>query len=102
MIIANFIQSARLLGDAALSFTQNCINGLEPDLGMIKQHLENSLMLVTALNPHIGYDQAARIAKWAHEKGMTLKQAAKALNILEPGEFDRLVIPAKMADPLKP
>lgn len=102
VIIADFIQSARLLGDAALSFTLNCIKGLEPDREVIQRHLENSLMLVTALNPHIGYDKAAKIAKHAHEKGLTLKQAACGLNILGSEEFDRLVIPANMIGSLKP
>jgi fumarate hydratase class II len=100
VIIANFLQSARLLGEACLSFTRNCIEGLAPDREMIQKHLENSLMLVTALNPHIGYDRAARVAKYAHEKGLTLKQAAEQLNILDPKEFDRLVIPGKMIRPL--
>ncbi len=101
VIIVNFIQSARLLGDAALSFAENCIQGLEPDRKMIQKHLENSLMLVTALNPHIGYDKAAKIAKHAHEKDLTLKQAASDLNLLDPDEFDRLVVPANMTGPLK-
>ncbi|MCG8688376.1 MAG: class II fumarate hydratase, partial [Desulfobacterales bacterium] len=101
VIIANFIQSARLLGDSAVSFTKNCIKGLEPDLQMIQTHLENSLMLVTALNPHIGYENAASIAKHAHAKGITLKQAAADLDILEPKEFEQLVVPANMTAPLK-
>ncbi len=101
VIIANFIESARLLGDSAVSFTKNCIKGLEPDLQMIQTHLENSLMLVTALNPHIGYENAASIAKHAHAKGITLKQAAADLDILEPKEFEQLVVPANMTAPLK-
>ena len=102
VIITNFIQSARLLGEAALSFTRNCVDGLEPDRETIQHHLENSLMLVTALNPHIGYDKAAKIAKYAHENGTTLKQAAADLNILEPVDFDSLVDPSKMTGPLPP
>ncbi|MEH0021820.1 MAG: class II fumarate hydratase [Desulfobacter sp.] len=101
VIIANFIQSARLLGEASLSFARNCVDGLEPDTDMIKKHLENSLMLVTALNPHVGYDKAARIAKHAHEKGITLKQAAQDLEILDPDTFDQLVDPGRMTGPLK-
>jgi fumarate hydratase class II len=102
VIIANFIQSARLLGEAALSFTRNCVDGLEPDKETIARHLENSLMLVTALNPHIGYDKAAIMAKHAHTRGITLKQAADDLGILAPEEFDRLVIPGQMTGPLTP
>jgi fumarate hydratase class II len=102
VIIANFIQSARLLGEAALSFTRNCVDGLEPDRNAIQRHLENSLMLVTALNPHIGYDKAAKIAKHAHETGTTLKQAAADLNILDPDDFNSLVDPSKMTGPIPP
>ena len=96
MIIANFIQSAQLLGDGALSFTENCLEGLAPDHEQIKTHLENSLMLVTALNPVIGYDKAARIAKHAHEKNLTLKEAAHDLGILDREGFDTLVNPGQM------
>ena len=102
VIIANFIQSARLLGEAALSFTRNCVDGLEPDRKTIARHLENSLMLVTALNPHIGYDKAAKIAKHSHEKGITLRQAAHDLGILAPETFDQLVDPGQMTGPLMP
>ncbi|HCY86574.1 MAG TPA: class II fumarate hydratase, partial [Desulfobacteraceae bacterium] len=102
VIITNFLQSARLLGEASLSFTRNCVDGLEPDRETIQRHLDNSLMLVTALNPHIGYDKAAKIAKYAHEKGTTLKQAAAALKLLDPEAFDRLVDPSKMTGPLPP
>ncbi|MBN2520272.1 MAG: class II fumarate hydratase, partial [Bacteroidales bacterium] len=76
VIIANFLQSARLLGDVCVSFTDNCVAGIEPNLKTIKNHLENSLMLVTSLNPQIGYDNAAKIAKKAYSAGITLKQAA--------------------------
>jgi fumarate hydratase class II len=96
MIIANFIQSAQLLGDGALSFTENCLEGLAPDHEQIKTHLENSLMLVTALNPVIGYDKAARIAKHAHENNLTLKEAAHDLGILDREGFDALVNPGQM------
>ena len=100
MMIANFIQSARLLGDAAASFTRNCLAGLAPDLERIAGHLENTLMLVTALNPHIGYENAARAAKHAHENGTTLKQAVVALELMDETEFARLVDPARMTGPL--
>ncbi|WDP91343.1 MAG: class II fumarate hydratase [Desulfobacter sp.] len=100
VIAYNFLQSARLLGEAALSFARHCVEGLEPDLETIGRHLDNSLMLVTALNPHIGYDKAARIAKYAHEKKITLEQAADDLGILAPEEFRRLVVPAQMTGPL--
>ena len=100
IIIYNFLQSARLLGDGALSFTRHCLTGLEPDRQVIADYLEKSLMLVTALNPHIGYDQAAKIAKLAHENDITLKQAALELGILSPKAFDELVIPGSMVGPL--
>lgn len=100
IIIYNFLQSARLLGDGVLSFTRHCLDGLEPDREVIADYLEKSLMLVTALNPHIGYDKAAKIAKLAHENGITLKQAALELGILSPKAFDELVIPGSMVGPL--
>ncbi len=96
MIIANFIQSARLLGDACESFNDRCAIGIEPNFPRIKEHLENSLMLVTALNTHIGYYKAAEIAKKAHKEGSTLKQAALELGYVSEEEFDLWVDPAKM------
>ena len=96
VIIYNFLESARLLGDAALSFKNNCVDGMEPDYENIKKHLDESLMLVTALNPHIGYDQAARIAKKAHKENKTLKQAALDLGIVTNEQFDKWVDPKKM------
>jgi fumarate hydratase class II len=78
------------------------VQGLEPNRENIQKHLANSLMLVTALNPHIGYDKAAAVAKQAHGKGISLKQAAAELNILEPEAFDRLVVPEQMTGPIKP
>jgi fumarate hydratase class II len=96
VMIYNFLESARLIGDAALSFTQNCIVGIEPNLTNINKHLENSLMQVTALNPHIGYEKAAQIAKKAHAENKTLKQAAIELGYLNEKEFDQWVDPKKM------
>ncbi len=99
MIIYNLLQSIRLLGDASLSFADNCVAGIEPDRRRIAELLERSLMLVTALNPKIGYDAAARVAKKAHADGVTLKQAAIELELLTGDEFDRLVRPKEMANP---
>jgi fumarate hydratase, class II len=101
VIIANFLQSAALLGDACLAFNNNCAAGIEPDLQGIKRNLDNSLMLVTALNPHIGYENAARIAKKAHKEGKTLKEAALELKLVSPGQFDEWVNPADMTGPSK-
>ena len=102
MIIASFIQSARLLGEGADSFTRNCLAGLEPNRQKIQRHLDNTLMLVTALNPHIGYEKAAQVAKYAHERGTTLKAAVTALGLMDEAAFDRLVDPARMTGPLPP
>ncbi len=96
MMIKNFLESARLIGDACRSFNEHCAAGIQPDRDRIRQHLNNSLMLVTALNPHIGYEKAAEIAKKAHAEGTTLKEAALALGYVTPEEFDRWVDPAKM------
>ncbi|AFL83576.1 fumarase, class II [Belliella baltica DSM 15883] len=101
MMIANFLQSARLLGDAAVSFNDNCAIGIEPNTPFIKQHLENSLMLVTALNPHIGYENAAAIAKKAHKEGISLREAAIALGLLTNEQFDEWVKPEDMIGSLK-
>ena len=101
MMIANFLQSARLLGDACQSFNENCAKGIEPNHQRIKQMLENSLMLVTALNTKIGYDNAAKIAKKAHKEGTTLREAAVALKLLNSEEFDQWVRPEKMISGLK-
>jgi len=92
----NILQSIRLLGDAAKNFTEKCLIGLEPNKEKIAEHLENSLMLVTALNPHIGYDNAAKIAKMAHQEGLTLKEAALKLGLLTPEQFKLWVDPTKM------
>lgn len=96
VIAANVLQSARLLGDACVSFTQNCIIGMEPNLPIIQQHLENSLMLVTALNPHIGYNKSAEIAKYAHKNGTTLREAALTLGYVTAEEYEKWVDPSKM------
>ncbi len=96
----NFLQSARLLADAMESFRIHCAQGIRPNLPKIKQNLDNSLMLVTALNPHIGYENAAKIAKTAHREGLTLREAAVKLGILTGEEFDRIVRPEQMIGPL--
>jgi fumarate hydratase class II len=96
LIAANVLQSARLIGDACVSFTDKCAAGIEPNLPIIKQHLENSLMLVTALNTHIGYENAAKIAKTAHKEGKTLRQVSIELGLLTDEQFTAWVDPAKM------
>lgn len=96
MMILNFLESARLIGDACRSFNENCAVGIEPNLERIKQNLNNSLMLVTALNTHIGYEKAAEIAKKAHKEGATLKEAALGLGYLTSEDFDSWVDPSKM------
>lgn len=96
VIAANMLQSARLLGQACLSFDVNCAQGIEPNHSQIEKLLEQSLMLVTALNPHIGYENAAKIAKTAHKEGSTLREAAIKLGLLTNEQFDQWVIPAKM------
>jgi fumarate hydratase class II len=99
VIIFNVLNSIRLLSDACESFTDNCVAGIEANKNNIKKHLENSLMLVTALNPHIGYDNAARVAKKAHAENKTLKEAAVELGLLTAEKFDELVRPEKMIGP---
>ncbi len=96
VIAANVLQSARLIGDACSSFNDRCAQGIEPNHAIIKQHLENSLMLVTALNPHIGYENAARIAKKAHKENKTLRETAVELGLLTSAQFDAWVKPEKM------
>ncbi|NDH90647.1 MAG: class II fumarate hydratase, partial [Flavobacteriia bacterium] len=96
VIAANVLQSARLIGDACVSFADKCAVGIEPNKPVIKRHLENSLMLVTALNTHIGYDKAAKIAKTAHAEGSTLREAALKLGYLTDAEFDAWVKPEDM------
>lgn len=101
MMINNLLTSARLIGDACVSFTDNCAIGIEPNTAFIKRHLENSLMLVTALNPHIGYENAAAIAKKAHKEGSSLREAAIALGLLTNEQFDAWVKPEEMIGGLK-
>jgi fumarate hydratase class II len=96
LIIYNFLNSARLLGDACESFNDHCAIGIEPNIPVIKRHVENSLMLVTALNTHIGYENAAKIAKKAHKEGTTLKEASIALGLVNEKDFDQWVDPKKM------
>jgi len=96
MMISNFLESARLIGDACSSFNENCAVGIEPNQDRIKENLNNSLMLVTALNTHIGYEKAAEIAKKAHKEGSTLKEAALGLKYLTEEEFDEWVDPSRM------
>jgi fumarate hydratase class II len=101
VIAANVLQSARLIGDACISFEKNCAVGIEPNKEIIKKHLDNSLMLVTALNPHIGYENAAKIAKKAHKENKTLKKAAVELGLLTNEQFDQWVRPEEMTGSLK-
>ena len=96
VIIHNFLQSARLLADGSASFREFCVVGIEPNRERLQENLENSLMLVTALNPHIGYDKAAKIAKTAHKTGKTLKETAIELGYLTAEQFDQWVRPEKM------
>lgn len=101
VMAANFLQSARLIGDACVSFTDNCVSGIEPNYAGIKKHLENSLMLVTALNPHIGYENAAKIAKKALKENKSLREAALELEFLSNEQFDQWVRPEDMIGGLK-
>jgi len=99
VIIYNVLQSIRLLADSAESFREHCVDGIAPNRKRIQEHLNNSLMLVTALNRQIGYDNAAKIAKAAHANGTTLKEEAVRLGLLTAEEFDRIVDPSKMVGP---
>ena len=99
VILHNTLQSIRLLGDAAVSFTDNCVVGIEPNLGRIDELMRSSLMLVTALNPHIGYDNAAKVAKKAYDENSTLQQAAEALGLLTAEQFGEWVKPEEMTHP---
>jgi fumarate hydratase, class II len=100
VMIFNFLHSARLIGDGCVSFTDRCVEGIEPIEANIKRHVDNSLMLVTALNTKIGYYKAAEIAQKAHKEGCTLKEMAVSLGYLTPEEFDQWVVPAKMVGKL--
>ena len=99
VMIYNLLQSIRLLADSCRSFNNHCVVGIEPNKTQIAKHLKSSLMLVTALNPHIGYDNAAKVAKKAYQDNSTLKEAAAALNMLTPEEFDEKVRPENMIGP---
>jgi fumarate hydratase class II len=96
MMIYNFLHSARLIGDGCVSFNDKCATGIEPIEANIKKHVDNSLMLVTALNTKIGYYKAAEIAQKAHKEGTTLKEMAVKLGYITPEEFDQIVVPARM------
>ncbi|PKP27487.1 MAG: class II fumarate hydratase [Bacteroidetes bacterium HGW-Bacteroidetes-22] len=96
VMAANFLQSARLLGEGCVSFNDHCAVGIEANLPAIRRNMENSLMLVTSLNTHIGYENAAKIAKKAHHEGTTLKEAALALGLVTSDDFDKWVDPSKM------
>lgn len=101
VIASNVLQSARLIGDACVSFTDKCAAGIEPNLPLIKQHMENSLMLVTSLNTHIGYENAAKIAKKAHKENKTLREAAVELGLVTSAQYDEWVRPEKMVGSLE-
>lgn len=96
LIAANVLQSARLIGDSCVSFNNKCVEGIRPNIPIIKQHLENSLMLVTALNTHVGYENAAKIVKKAHAENKTLRKAAIELNFVTNKQFDEWVKPEDM------
>ncbi|EQA45767.1 fumarate hydratase, class II [Leptospira broomii serovar Hurstbridge str. 5399] len=99
LIVHNVLNSIRLLSDSAVSFEEHCARGILPNKERISEHLQNSLMLVTALNPHIGYDNAAKIAKNAHKKGTSLKESGIELGLLTSDQFDQWVLPEKMISP---
>ena len=101
MMVANILQSARLIGDACVSFRVNCAEGIEPNYDNLKKNLDNSLMLVTALNTKIGYEKAAKIAKVAHQNGTTLKEESVNLGYLSAEEFDEWIRPEDMCGSLK-
>ena len=101
VIAFNILQSIKLMADACESFTDNCVVGIQANVPNIKKHLENSLMLVTALNPVIGYDNAAKVAKKAHKENKTLKEAAVELGLITAEKFDEVVRPEKMLGPSK-
>jgi fumarate hydratase class II len=99
VIAYNILQSIKLLGDGCLSFTSNCIDGVKPNKEKIKELLNSSLMLVTALAPIIGYDNASKIAKTAHKNRTTLKEEAVKLGFITESEYDKIVKPEKMISP---
>jgi len=99
MMVANVLRSIRLLGDGMVAFTDKCVDGITVNRDRVDKLLHESLMLVTALNPHIGYDKAAAIAKTAHKNGTTLKEEAVRLGHLTPEQFDQWVRPENMLGP---
>ncbi len=99
MIVRNVLQSVRLIADASVSFSKHCVVGIQPNRERITSLLNDSLMLVTALNPHIGYDNAAKIAKNAHDRGIGLKESALELKLLTEQQFDDWVKPNEMLGP---
>ena len=101
LIVSNVLRSSRLIGDACVSFSNNCIKGIKPNQKRISEMLQQSLMLVTALNPHIGYDNAAKIAKKAHKDGLTLQEAAAELDLVSEEDFKKWVNPENMLGPSK-
>ena len=101
VICANFLQSARLIGDACVSFEEHCVSGIQPNYPRIKELVNNSLMLVTALNTKIGYYKAAEIANTAHRNGTTLREEAVRLGYVTPEQFDEWVRPEDMVGSLK-
>lgn len=101
VMLHNVLESASLLGDACRAFDEHCAVGIEPNHKMIDEHLQNSLMLVTALNPHIGYEKAAEIALKAYREDKSLKESASELGYVTPEDFDAWVDPADMTGPLE-
>jgi len=101
LMASNFLQSARLIGDACVSFEEHCASGIEPNYARIKELVDNSLMLVTALNTKIGYYKSAEIAQTAHKNNSTLKETAIALGYVTAAEFDEWVKPEEMVGSLK-
>jgi fumarate hydratase class II len=101
VMIFNLLNSIRLLADACESFNEHCAAGIEANMPVIEGYLKNSLMLVTALNPHIGYDNAAKVAKKAHAENKTLREVAIELGLLSGEKFDEVVRPEKMIGPEK-
>lgn len=99
LIVRNVLQSIRLIADGSISFSEHCVNGIQANREHIDKLLHESLMLVTALNPHIGYDNAAKIAKTAHKNGTTLKEEAVKLGLLTAEQFDKWVVPEDMLAP---
>jgi fumarate hydratase class II len=99
LMIANLLQSARLVGDASQCFSDRCVAGLQVNKARVEELMNASLMLVTALNPHIGYDKASEIAKKAHKNGTTLKESAVASGYLTAEQFDEWIVPIDMIGP---